>query len=297
VLLGALHGPWLYFERDRWRSAGQLHRFGLLSGAVFGLLGFPPAFARTSLIVSPFQVGVFLAAALLGGAAAGLANARFYLPQVRPQVPSGWRRRLVAGCLIVLPLAAFEYLHYGSGVLRRWPIPALAENSVLRLPVGDARGSDWAGCYDYSAEFFEASGIVGTTGGRLRLVQQEGRLQLEEAASHPLHGGIDQDGRFWAGGQRAAPDGPVLRTLIQGKFVRQGEFTISLRSTVLKGGTVLNSTHAEGKGHRVSCSASTAAILLGQNIQQPVHLPFAIVDVGGDAQGILPQADENLPVP
>ncbi len=254
ALLGALQGLWLYLERDRWASQREVLLFGTVSGAALGLLGFAPIFVQTNVLLRGRDIVLLLCAAIAGGGAAGRVNASFFVSYARPQMSPGLRRRLVAGGLIVLSIGLFEYLQYGPAVARKLPVPALSERAVRNLPSGHARGVRWAGCYEYNGDFFEGSGVVGTAGGAMVFVQKGGALQIDDIGhGKTLRGGIDADGRFWAGTQGEERDGSALRLLVRGRFLDRDRFKFSFRVSLVKHGSVANTTREDGAGHRVSC--------------------------------------------
>ena len=104
--LGAVQGLWLYLAgRSSEPEPGSLRWLGSLSGAVLGLLGFPPVFSRSNIVADRLMVAVFLLAAIGGGIAAGLASAAVVAVPVRGR-RSDLGRSVALGCLLVLPLAA-----------------------------------------------------------------------------------------------------------------------------------------------------------------------------------------------
>ena len=144
-----------------------------------------------------------------------------------------------------------EYSLFWPRLTRKLPIIPLDERSVFNLPPGNARGSQWSGCFQYNGEMFWASGIVGSEGGMATIRQDAGALKVSMAGSAAsLAGGIDADGGFWAGTQTAVPQGGTLRTLLKGKFQGTDRFEYSLRPSYLKGSTFENTTREDGMGSR-----------------------------------------------
>ncbi len=253
IILGAMQGLWLYLERNRFSTARELILFETLSGAALGSLAFAPIFVQTNVILSWWAIGILLFAAIAGGLAAGTVNAWFFSSYVHPQTIAGHRRRFVTGCLIIFAFAVLEYFHYGPSIIRAVPVLKLSESSVLSLPSGDASGSRWAGCYQYAGDF-KGSAWVGGEGGLMRFSQNDGRLEVYDTGHETmLVGGINVDGRFWAGTQRLTRDGGVWRFLLRGKFLDTDRFEYSWRFTLRTGGTSANTGRTVGSGYRVSC--------------------------------------------
>jgi hypothetical protein len=95
--------------------------------------------------------------------------------------------------------------------------------------------------------------MTGSEGGQLQFRQEGGCVTVTGLDDTILHGGIDTTGRFWAGGQRQSlPPFSVLRVLLSGQFKETNEFSCSIRVSVLSRPTILNTTRADGFGHRVA---------------------------------------------
>jgi hypothetical protein len=253
AILGAIHGIWLYFEREHWSSVEQHVRFGMLTGALLGLLAFAPSYIQTGILPSRgwLDIAIYIAAAVLGGLTAGGVNARTFPVTSRPQITSRRGRRILFACLLFLGGGALEYSCYWPSLLRKLPIASLNESSVSNLPAGDAQGTGWSGCFQYLGEYFWSSGVVGGEGGVAYVQQKDGALDISLGGSRPhLIGGAAADGRFWAGAQAPVSQGEVVRTLLKGRFVDKDHLEYSLRRTYLKNGSFGNTTRVDGTGSR-----------------------------------------------
>jgi len=253
ALLGCVQGLWLYLERLHWKNSGERMRFGWTSGAALGLLGFAPSYIHIEILPSHGcrDIAVFLVAALFGGMAAGGVTAKLTPTPDGPQGASGRARRVLVGCLLILIGASVEYSLYWPALIRKLPIPRLDESSVINLPAGSARGSLWSGCFQYNGEFFWASGVAGKEGGAPFVQQKDGVLRVSLGGSgRELSGGVDEDGRFWAGAQAPVGQGETLRTLVKGRFLDKDHLQYSLRRSYLKGTTFQNTTRVDGRGLR-----------------------------------------------
>jgi len=229
ALLGALQGLWFYLAGQR--SATQndgLRQLGLLSGGILGALGFPPVFSRAGIIAARLTVAIFLMAAIVGGLAAGFASARVLAKPLRGRrLNLGWR--VGFGGLIVL--AVLDYHFYWPATVERIALPEVSLQEVRNLSAGNARGSAWAGCYQYQGQL-----PLGTGGesGQLKVAQRDGVLKVEKwGEAHPLLGGVDRDGRFRFGAEISLRQ-DSYRVLWQGKF-HGNWFEFKRRTTVLNG--------------------------------------------------------------
>jgi hypothetical protein len=253
ALLGSVQGLWLYLERLHWKNSRERVRFGWMSGAALGLLGFAPSYIHIEVLPSHgwLDIAIFLAAALFGGMAAGGVTALLTPTSDCPQAASRSARRVLVGSLLILAGALIEYSVYWPALVRKLPILRLDESSVVNLPDGNARGSLWSGCFQYNGETFWASGMVGSEGGAAFVQQKDGALQvsLGDSAGR-LSGGVDEDGRFWAGAQAPVGHGETLRTLLRGRFLDKDHIEYSLRRSYLKGTAFQNTTRVDGKGSR-----------------------------------------------
>jgi hypothetical protein len=251
AVLGSVQGLWLYLTgRPNESQDGHLRWFGAVAGGVLGLLGFPPVFSRINQIVADrLLVAVSLLAALCGGIAAGFVLTKVVTAPVR-RSGSTLGRAVAAGCLVVLPLTAVDYHLYWEPMVDRLPVPEVSRQAVANLSAGNARGSAWAGCYQYLGQFSHGSGVLGKEGGLLKVAQVDGALKANDGNS--LLGGVDGDGRFRFGAEMVTGQ-DTLRVLWEGKFDGNSvEFT--KRMTVLRGPTILNTTRLTGTAQRMSCN-------------------------------------------
>jgi hypothetical protein len=129
AILGAVQGLWLYLAGQPSESEYVYLRWlGSVSGGILGLLGFPPVFSRSNIVADRLMVAVFLLAAICGGIAAGLASARVVAVSLRGR-RSTMGRSVVAGCLLVLPLAALDYQLYWPPTADRLPVPRVSHQA------------------------------------------------------------------------------------------------------------------------------------------------------------------------
>ena len=247
AVLGAAQGLGLYLiGRPSQPGYGKSRWFGPVSGGILGLLGFPPVFSRINGVVADrLMVGVSLLAAVCGGIAAGFASARVVVLQGRR---STLGRSVLVGCLLVLPLAALDYHFYWPPTADRLPVSRVSHQAITNFSAGDARGSTWAGCYQYLGRYSRGSGVIGGEGGLLEVGETNGSLKVFNGSAYPLPGGVDGNGRFRFGAETTAGQ-DTLRVLWEGKFK---EFT--RRMTVLRGMNILNTTRLTGTAQRISCN-------------------------------------------
>jgi hypothetical protein len=251
AVLGAVQGLWLYLAgRPTESGYGGLRWLDSVSGGVLGLLGFPPVFSRSNIVADRLLVAVFVLAAICGGIAAGLVSGRVGAVPVRGR-RSTLDRSVVVGCLLVLPLTALDYHFYWTPTADRLPVPRVSHQAVTNLAGGNARGSTWAGCYEYLGEFSRGSGVIGKEGGLLRLAQTDGALKVLNVAASPLLGGIDGNGRFRFGAETVTGQ-DTLRVLWEGKF-KGSSMEFTQRMTILRGTDIVNTTRLTGTAQRVSC--------------------------------------------
>jgi hypothetical protein len=249
LVLGVIEGSWLYYEKSKTANAHEFIRFGFISGAGLGLLALPPALAQSDAsFVDWISPAVFVVAALVGGGIGGVFSASSFRISASSREPSHSILRLIAGyCLVLVPVGLAEYSHYGTIVQTRLKVlAALSKASVYGLPAGNATGSRWSGCYDVN---YHNIGESGVGGGLACLTQVDGKVAISEGRDPNLEGGIDSNGRFWAGRDTTFND-LDLRVLWNGEFTDNSRFQYSERATVLKNGRFSNSTIAEGSGHR-----------------------------------------------
>lgn len=250
VILGAVQGLWLYLAGVRRPSEsgyGGLRWFGPVSGAILGLLGFPPVFARINGVVADRPLVAVCLFAAIFGAAAGFASAR--VVGVQRSMP-GWT--LVVGCLLLLPLVALDYRFYWPPTLDRLPVLRVSRQDIISWAAGDARGSSWAGCYHYLGKLSRGSGAVGGEGGLLEVGQTDGSLSVRDGSAVPLLGEVNGNGRFRFGSESTAGQDTLL-VLWEGKF-NGASLDFSRRITVLRGTNILNTTRLTGTAQRISCN-------------------------------------------
>ena len=223
---------------------------GSVSGGLLGLLGFPPVFSRTDIVADRLTVAIFLLAAICGGTAAGLASGRVVAMRAR------WgrltlRRSALVGCLLVLPPAAVDYRLYWPPAADRLPVPRVSRQAVTNISAGNARGSTWAGCYEYKGQFSRGGGGPGGSWGSLKLSQTDGALKVLNGTS-ALQGGVDDDGGFRFGAEGI--DGQdTIRVLWEGKF-KGSSLGFTRRETLLRGTNTVNTTRLTGRAQRISCN-------------------------------------------
>jgi hypothetical protein len=251
AVLGAVQGLWLYLVGRPTESEHGHHLWlGSVSGAILGLLGFPPVFSRSNIVADRLMVAVFVLAAMCGGIAAGLASARVVAVPLRAR-RSTLARSVLVGCLLVLPLAALDYHFYGPATADRLPVPRVSRREITNLSPGDARGSAWTGCYEYLGQLSRGSGVVGKEGGLLKVAQTDGTLKVQDGDAHPLLGAVDGDGDFQFGAERISGQ-DTIRVLWDGKF-NSNSMDFTRRLTVLRGTSVLNTTRLTGTAQGISC--------------------------------------------
>jgi len=122
----------------------------------------------------------------------------------------------------------------------------------MNLAAGDARGSTWAGCYQYLGQLSRGSGVPGKEGSLLRVQQADGTLRVLDGDAHPLLGGVDGNGRFRFGAERTTGQ-VTLRVLWEAKF-HDNSLDFTRRITVFRGLNLLNTTRLTGTAQRISCN-------------------------------------------
>jgi len=243
AMLGVVHGLWVKLASRP--SGTPNHRwFGPVSGGLLGVLGFLPVVSRIdAIVIDRSSASVFLAAAIVGGAAAGFVSTR---SAGRRRFSTG--RIVGVGSLVVLPVAAYVYIVDWPPAADRLPVRRVSRESVVNITPGDAQGSPWSGCYDYLGSLSRGSGGSGKEGARLQITQTNGALKVEAAGDSALVGMVDARGRFRFGGERTVGEN-TLRTLWEGTFKDDG-FEFTRRSSVWRGGDALNSTRLTGSARR-----------------------------------------------
>ena len=249
AVLGAVQGLWFYLAcRPSEPEYDDLRWFGPVSGGILGLLGFPPVFSRIDgLVVDRPMVAVSLLAAVCGGIAAGFASVR-----VVAVLRSTVARSVVVGCLLVLPLAALDYHFYWPPTADRLPVSRVSHQAITNISAGDARGSTWAGCYQYLGQYSRGSGVIGGEGGLMEVGQTNGFLKVFIGSAYPLLGGVHGNGRFRFGAETTTGQ-DTLRVLWEGKF-NDNYLDFTRRMTVLRGMNILNTTRLTGTAQRISCN-------------------------------------------
>ncbi len=247
AVLGLVHGLWLSLAGRPFNGPDR-HWFGPASGSFLGLLGLPPVFSRINgVVVDCLTATVFLTAAVVAGLIAGLVSVRVVM-----RVAGGRRFALgdvvLVGSLLVLPVAVLDYRLYWPEMADRLPVRRVSPQSIANVMPGDARGSTWAGCYQYLGAFSRGSGLVGKEGGILNVTQMDGVLTVNDLDTPPLVGAVDVGGHFHFGGQRMTGQ-DTLRVLWEGTF-KDNSLEFARRITVLRGDAVLNSTQLTGTAQR-----------------------------------------------
>jgi|HubBroStandDraft_1064217.scaffolds.fasta_scaffold01097_7 hypothetical protein len=251
AVLGAVQGLWLYLAG--WPPESDfrgLRRLGSVSGGILGLLGFPPVFSRSDIVTDRLTVAVFLLAAICGGIAAGLTSGRVLALRARRGRLTLSRSVLVGG-LLVLPLAAVDYRLYLPLAADRLPVPGVSRQAVTNISAGNARGSAWAGCYQFKGQFSRGGGAVGGAWGPLKVSQTDGALKVLNGTS-AFQGGVDDDGGFRFGAE-GIDSQYTIRVLWEGKF-KGSSLGFTRRETVLRGTNIVNTTRLTGTAQRISCN-------------------------------------------
>ena len=240
VVLGAIHGVWM---GRRPSAAGvQSDRHGWLTGAAMGALGFIPTYSLTDGFNSYWVVGVFMAAALVGGAVAGRVTSAVLRPSSGgPRVsPRGWLAATAIMAAGVLQVALL-----GTTISRKMPVRPVTEIDV-RLPSGSARG-EAALCFHYRGRSDPISG-EGVMSGRADFAAKDGALVVVLGLDAQYTGWLDVDGSFRVGRATTSPDGTRFRAVIEGTLEDSARYTYIRRATVERGGRVINTTRERGIG-------------------------------------------------
>jgi hypothetical protein len=252
AVLGAVQGLCL-FLMAKWsrpvpgsspENPNRCSWFGALFGGALGLLGFVPVYSYTSISGAFWLVIIFLIAAISGGAVAGMVCCGGISARLRCSVALG--RSFVLASLFMLTLAVADYKMYWHGLDDQHPTPLLA---LTNLSAGDARGTAWSGCYDYSARISDGSG---GEGGILSIRQQDGGLNISDPDGASFRGGVDRNGHFRAGA-KTGYDGYTIRILWTGTF-GMNSFTATKRDTWV-GHWKINTMKMAGTAKRVSCGS------------------------------------------
>ena len=250
AIFGAIHGLWLHLAGQSHRStARDIRLFGIVSGGILGLLGFPVVFSRADILpVTVSAVVTFVMAATLGGAIAGGMSATFVaIPQRHSS--STLVRNVALGCLLVLPILAIEYRFFWTGTVERLPILDVPQRAIAKLSSGDARGSSHIGCYRY---WGRTPMNLGGRRGQLRVHQSNGTLRVDvDDEKVSLSGGVDGDGRFLFGGERTSAK-DTLPEIWNGTF-QSYALTFTRRSTLLGQGLIVHTDELTGAAKRATC--------------------------------------------
>jgi hypothetical protein len=144
-------------------------------------------------------------------------------------------------------LMAIEYQLYWPATTERIAVPEISRQDIAALSAGNARGSQWTGCYE-----FQGKTPLGKGGGSglLKVVQTDGVLKVEVGRDSFL-GGVDRDGRFRFGAEIIERT-DTLRILWRGKF-HDNSFDFNERLTVVNGVNSLGANPLTGTGKLISC--------------------------------------------
>ena len=250
AVLGAAQGLWMHIagSADKKESVSR-GWFGLVTGGILGILGFPPVFSRIDGIVADrLLVLLALLAAFCGGMAAGWVSAKV-MTFSRSRAALG--RAVLVGCVLVPSLAAVDYHFFWAPTFDRLPVPMVSHRDVANFHARDARGTTWAGCYQYLGHLTRGSGVLGGEGGNLEVQQADGALKVSDGDAGLLLGAVGSDRRFRFGVERNAGEN-TLRVLWEGKF-NGADLDFTRRTTVLRGTRIINTTRLIGTAQRVSC--------------------------------------------
>lgn len=217
LVLGAVHGFWLTVGGRVVEVEDSGSNWpGAVSGALLGLLGFPAVFSKMTGLAFDYQQLAWLAIAVVcGGMVAGVISLRVISAYGPWDPPTRGRSAAVAGVL-VLALGVADYCLYWSGFVEKLPAPAVSHKAVISIVAGNAHGSQWSGCYEYTAANYST-----TNSGRLLVQQTHGELQVSDSGEEPaLRGRVEADGRFRVASEREfhGGNGSATRVLLEGRF-------------------------------------------------------------------------------
>jgi hypothetical protein len=230
LMLGVLHGAWMYTLRGTPLMLDHPEPVGALSGVVVGSLGFLPVFVVATPMTYPWlAVAIFAAAALLGGACAGAVTARVV---ARPTgVTQPFRAsRFLAPAAAWIVLAGGELVVWGPRAGDRLPARRLVDADVLDLSPGSATGVARSGVYQIATCGIDGAG--GGGGGTAEVTQSDGRLRMRWM-DQDFAGGVDSTGQFRAAARATSSGGQyVERWLLTGRFLNDSLFEAELRNQV-----------------------------------------------------------------
>jgi hypothetical protein len=249
--LGAVQGLWLTIG-GRLANAEQSESnwTGVLSGALLGLLGFPPVFSHMKSFSEERLVVLLVVAVACGGMISGVASVRA-VAAYGPWGPPTRVRNAVTGCVLLLALTVTDYRLYWGRTLERLPALPLTHAAVANIGSGDSRGSQWSGCYAYEArDGFSANPETG-----LLVVQEtDGTLTASDGSPQDLRGGVDRNGHFRLGMDQSldsANHGAAVRILWDGWF--SGDSATFSRRTTLSGSQYEFNRRFNGTAKRTRC--------------------------------------------
>jgi hypothetical protein len=253
LVLGAVQGLWLTVggrvvevedSRSDWPGAG--------SGAVLGLLGFPAVFSRLNGIDFDYRQLAWLAIAVVcGGMVAGVLSHRV-IAAYGPWDPPTRGRSAAVAAVLVLALGVADYRLYWSGFVEKLPVPAVSHKEVASIAAGNAHGSQWTGCYEYTA-----ANHSNTNSGRLMVQQADGELQVRDSGDlTELRGRVEADGRFRVASEREFHDGngSATRVLLEGRF--SGDSAIFTKRLSMATPQMTLSRRLSGTARRATCPCS-----------------------------------------
>ena len=246
-VLGGIQGFWFYLAGPR-LSYHRLLCFGLLSAGFLGSLGFLPVFSDTHILVSRQTFAFLLGAAAAGGAVAGVTSAHVLYLRLQGVGALPLTARVSVSVSLLVVLVVVDYQFCWPLISERVGVPELSHEDIVALSAGNAKGSQWTGCYAFIGK--TPLGLGGAS-GLLRVSQSDGVLRVEDASHNAYSGGVDSNGRFWFGAEiEAGADGS--RTVWRGRF-RGDSFEFNRRFTVINGLNALGTNPLRGTGKLSPC--------------------------------------------
>lgn len=254
MLLGAAQGLWLTFggrvvdvedSRSNWP--------GVVSGAVLGLLAFLSVLSQVHGIVLDYgQLAWLVSAVVCGGMVAGVLSHRV-IAAYGPWYPPTRGRSAMVGSVLLLTLGVADARLYWRGFVERLPVPAVSHREVASIGTGSARGSQWSGCYQYTATV-EGLNYSSHDSGRLIVQQTNGELRVQDPGDQPeFRGRVDADGSFRVGSERefSGRNGSGSRVLLEGKF--SGDSAIFTERKSMAAWLTTSSWRLSGTARRAAC--------------------------------------------